>query len=73
MDLKEVLKHDNFVVMDNHPRGSCTLYTDCIVCHPLDLNVIREGLNMFFAAKDDQKRDGKKFWFVPSSTSRRTK
>lgn len=75
MDLKEILEQDNFVVMDNHPRGSCTLYVDCIACHPADRDIIREGLKMFFTAKEDQKRDGKQFWFVPSSTagSRRTK
>jgi len=72
--IHEILAQDNFYVDETHPRKSCTLYNEHIVCHPDDLDLVREGLRAFFTAQDVQKCTGKKFWFQPAGTkSRRTK
>ena len=67
MNIKEILEQDNFITMDKHPRKCCTLYGDSIVCHPKDLELVKEGLKGFFTAQDNQKCTGKKLFFVPSS------
>lgn len=71
--IAEILAQDNFYTDEAHPRKSCTLYPEHIVCHPDDLNIVREGLHAFFTAQDQQKCSGKKFWFQPAKKSRRTK
>lgn len=56
MDIQQIINEGRIYTDPTHPRKSCTLCRDRIICHPADVEKINFGLQGFFVSRDEQRR-----------------